>query len=69
MSDVQLALFFPYLPVVVLLIVYFASGADIVTMPTKVFDGMYEHELTDKGMDIFDKHNAKSIAGLEITSV
>ena len=29
MSDVQLALFFPYLPVVVLLIVYFASGADI----------------------------------------
>ena len=29
MSDVQLALFFPYLPVVVLLIIYFASGADI----------------------------------------
>ena len=47
----------------------FASGADIVTMPTKVFDGMYEHVLTDKGMDIFDKDYAKSIAGLEITSV
>ena len=29
MSDVQLALFFPYIPVVVLLIIYFASGADI----------------------------------------
>jgi len=29
MSDVQLALFFPYLPVVVLLVIYFASGADI----------------------------------------
>ena len=29
MSDVQLALFFPYLPVFVLLIIYFASGADI----------------------------------------
>ena len=47
----------------------FASGADIVTMPTKVFDGMYEHVLTDKGTDIFDKDYAKSIAGLEITSV
>ena len=44
----------------------FASGADIVTMPTKVFDGMYEHVLTDKGMDIFDKDYAKSIEGLEI---
>ena len=29
MSAVQLALFFPYLPVVVLLIVYLASGSDI----------------------------------------
>ena len=47
----------------------FASGADIVTMPTKVFDGMYEHVLTDKGMDIFDKDYAKSIEGLEITAV
>ena len=47
----------------------FASGADIVTMPTKVFDGMYEHVLTDKGMDIFEKDYAKSIEGLEITAV
>ena len=47
----------------------FRFGADIVTMPTKVFDGMYEHVLTDKGMDIFDKDYAKSIEGLEITAV
>ena len=47
----------------------FSFGADIVTMPTKVFDGMYEHILTDKGMDIFDKDYAKSIEGLEITAV
>ena len=47
----------------------FRYGADIVTMPTKVFDGMYEHVLTDKGMDIFDKDYAKSIEGLEITAV
>ena len=47
----------------------FAYGADVVTMPTKVFDGMYEHILTDKGMDTFDKDYAKSIEGLEITAV
>ena len=47
----------------------FAYGADIVTMPTKVFDGMYDHVLTDKGMDTFDKDYAKSIEGLEITAV
>jgi len=47
----------------------FSFGADIVTMPTKVFDGMYEHILTDKGMDIFDKDYAKSIEGLEIKAV
>ena len=47
----------------------FSMGADIVTMPTKVFDGMYDHVLTDKGMDIFDKDYAKSIEVLEITAV
>ena len=47
----------------------FSFGADIVTMPTKVFDGMYEHILTDKGMDIFDKDYAKSIENLEVTAV
>ena len=47
----------------------FKYGADIVTMPTRVFDAMYEHVLTDKGMDIFDKDFQKSIEGLEITAV
>ena len=30
------------------------NGAEIVTMPPKVFDQMYDHILTDKGMDIFN---------------
>ena len=30
------------------------NGAQIVTMPPKIFDQMYDHILTDKGMDIFD---------------
>ena len=32
----------------------FANGADIVTMPPSVFDKMYNHVLTDKGLQIFD---------------
>ena len=32
----------------------FANGADIVTMPPAVFDKMYNHVLTDKGLDIFE---------------
>ena len=31
-------------------------GADIVTMPPKVFDEMYSHVLTDVGVGIFEKH-------------
>ena len=31
-------------------------GADIVTMPPKVFDEMYGHVLTDVGVGIFEKH-------------
>jgi transaldolase len=31
------------------------NGADIVTMPPKIFDQMYDHILTDKGLEIFDK--------------
>ena len=31
------------------------NGANIVTMPPKVFDQMYDHILTDKGLEIFDK--------------
>tara|TARA_B100001113_G_scaffold308276_1_gene270359 strand:- start:2261 stop:2905 length:645 start_codon:yes stop_codon:yes gene_type:complete len=30
------------------------NGAQICTMPPKVFDQMYDHILTDKGLEIFD---------------
>lgn len=36
----------------------FYNGADIVTMPPSIFDKMYDHILTDAGMDIFDKDAA-----------
>ena len=39
----------------------FEYGADIVTMPPNVFEGMYNHILTDKGLDQFDKDYASSI--------
>ena len=39
----------------------FAHGAHIVTMPHSVFDKMYNHVLTDKGLDQFDKDYAASI--------
>ena len=39
----------------------FQYGADVVTMPPKVFEGMYNHVLTEKGLDIFDKDYAASI--------
>ena len=32
----------------------FEYGADIVTMPTTVFEKMYNHILTDKGLELFD---------------
>ena len=32
----------------------FANGANIVTMPPSVFEKMYNHVLTDKGLEIFD---------------
>ena len=31
------------------------NGARVVTMPPKVFDQMYDHILTDKGLEIFDQ--------------
>jgi transaldolase len=40
----------------------FEYGADIVTMPPSVFEGMYNHILTDKGLDQFDKDYAASVA-------
>ena len=30
------------------------NGAEVCTMPPKVFDEMYDHILTDKGMEIFE---------------
>ena len=33
----------------------FYNGAEIVTMPPSVFEKMYDHVLTDKGMEIFEK--------------
>ena len=38
----------------------FANGADVVTMPPAVFEKMYNHVLTEKGLDIFD-NDAKFI--------
>ena len=38
-------------------------GADIVTMPPKVFDGMYKHILTDAGLKQFDIDYAESLTG------
>ena len=31
----------------------FAAGAQVCTIPPKVFWGMYKHILTDKGLDLF----------------
>jgi len=39
----------------------FGVGADIVTMPPAVFEKMYKHVLTDKGLDQFDKDYEASI--------
>ena len=33
----------------------FANGANIVTMPPAVFEKMYNHVLTDAGLEQFDK--------------
>ena len=41
----------------------FEYGADIVTMPPKVFDGMYKHILTDAGLKQFDIDYAESLTG------
>lgn len=34
------------------------NGASVVTMPPKIFEQMYDHILTDKGLEIFDKDAA-----------
>ena len=38
------------------------NGAHIVTMPPKVFDQMYDHILTDKGMEIFEADYQASLS-------
>ena len=39
----------------------FTYGADIVTMPPKIFDKMYNHVLTEKGLALFDADYAATI--------
>ena len=39
----------------------FEYGADIVTMPTGVFEKMYKHVLTDAGLKQFDIDYAESL--------
>ena len=39
----------------------FEYGANIVTMPPNVFEGMYRHILTDKGLQLFDEDYAASV--------
>ena len=39
----------------------FWNGAQIVTMPPKIFEGMYKHVLTDKGLEIFDKDYQETV--------
>ena len=39
----------------------FEYGANICTIPTKVFEGMYKHILTDAGLKQFDIDYAESI--------
>jgi transaldolase len=33
----------------------FTNGADVVTMPSSIFEKMYNHILTDKGLELFDQ--------------
>ena len=40
----------------------FEHGSDIVTMPPGVFDKMYNHVLTDKGLQLFDADWASVVA-------
>ena len=40
----------------------FSQGAEICTMPPKVFEGMYNHILTDKGLELFDIDYKKTLS-------
>ena len=39
----------------------FAQGADICTMPPTVFEKMYDHILTEKGLQLFDIDYKKTL--------
>ena len=39
----------------------FAQGADICTMPPTIFEKMYDHILTDKGLELFDIDYKKTL--------
>jgi|TARA_Y100000033_G_scaffold45262_1_gene48513 transaldolase len=41
------------------------NGAQICTMPPKVFDQMYDHILTDKGLEIFDRDWSEAMDSLK----
>ena len=43
----------------------FEHGAEIVTMPTVVFEKMYKHILTDKGLELFDHDYQSTIKYLD----
>ena len=43
----------------------FEYGANICTIPSGVFEGMYKHILTEKGLQLFDKDYAETIKDLE----
>ena len=39
----------------------FEYGANICTIPPNVFEGMYKHILTEKGMQLFDNDYVQSV--------
>ena len=43
----------------------FEYGANICTIPPNVFEGMYKHILTEKGLQLFDQDYAETIKDLE----
>lgn len=45
----------------------FYNGAEVVTMPPTIFQQMYNHVLTDTGLDIFDKDWAAAMHKIENT--
>ena len=44
----------------------FAAGADIVTLPPTVFEKMYNHVLTDKGLALFDQDYKQTLEALKV---